>query len=161
MNLVVTGDADFHRFKLTCHQAAGPSFEKHMDRGMLQVGNDIAAAIAVGTDIYMPSGYEEIFGERVATRPELNKARRVMTVTTYARGRTGKTRDVVRINKGILKHPVFGRTRTLRSGRKQKNPWTVTHIRPGFFDDPVRLAPKSVERRLGDALGRVLDEAAG
>lgn len=161
MKLTVSGDAEFRAFQLSCHKAAS-GLERHMDRGLMQAGEDVGRAVHVTTDLYMPSGYEDIFRERLSTKVEPDRARRGVVVVAWGRGRTGKTRDLPRINKGILKHPVFGRERTLKSGLKQRNPWSVTTIRPRFFDDPFTFAaPKAVEGRLGQALENVLEEAAG
>lgn len=160
MKLTVSGDAEFRAFQLSCHKAAD-NLERRMDRGLMRAGEDVGRAVHVGTDIYMPSGFEDLFRNRLQTKVEPERARRGVVVVAWARGRTGKSRDVVRMNKGILKHPVFGRERTLKSGLKQRNPWATTAIRPRFFDDPFTFAaPKAVEGRLGQALEEVLEEAA-
>ncbi len=159
MKVTVTGDAGFREFRLACHRAAA-GVEKRMDRGLYQAGEDVGRAVHVTTDLYMPSGYEDIFRNRLTTKVEPDKARRAVVVVAWGRGRTGKTRDLPKINKGILRHPVFGRTRTLKTGRKQANPWSTTKVRAGFFDDPFKFAaPKAVEKRLGDALEGVLEDA--
>lgn len=160
MKLIVSGDAEFRAFQISCHRAAD-GMPRRMDRALAQAGEDVSRAVHVGTDIYMPSGYEDIFRNRLTTKVEPDRSRRAVVVVAWGRGRTGKTRDLPRINKGALKHPVRGRERTLKSGLKQKNPWTVTVIRPRFFDDPFTFsAPRAVEGRLGQALEDTLQEAA-
>lgn len=156
MHIVVWGDAGFRRYAAAYHYAAGPSFEKEMNRALDEAGEDVAAGIRVGTDIYMPSGYEEIFGTRLLTAVEPDRPRRSVAVVAWARGRTGR-RDVKRLDKGELRHPVFGRYRMLKSGMRQENPWAVTAIRPGFYSNPVRNAPVAMQRRLDQAGKRIVD----
>jgi hypothetical protein len=46
-----------------------------------------------------------------------------------------------------LRHPVFGRSRTTRRGRRP-NPWSVTSIKAGFHDRGVENAADEAEKRL-------------
>lgn len=172
MKLTVTGDAEFRAFQLSCRQAAD-GMEKRMDAGLLQAGEDVARAVHVTTDLYMPSKYEDIFRNRLQTLVEPERVHRSVAIVAWGRGRTGKTRDLPNINRGRLKHPVRGRIRVLTAGGKYVtkpenmrrgvyyNPWTVTVIRAGFFDDPFTFAaPKAVEGRLAQALEDTLEDAA-
>lgn len=167
MHVTVTGDAAFKRFSVQLDLAA-KGLEHEMDRALLEAGEDVTAGIRVGTDIYMPSGYEERFRMSLRTDVEQDKPRRKVSVVAWARGRNSR-RDVERLDKGILRHPVFGRTRELTAGGKNRknvikgkyvNPWAVTTIRPGFYSNPVANAHVAMGRRTSQAMDRVLEVAA-
>ncbi len=169
MQVTVSGDAGYKRYALAYRHAAGPSFEREMDRALVEAGDDVTAGIRVGTDIYMPSGYEELFSNRLITKVELSRPQRKVSVVAWARGKTSR-RDVKRHDKGELRHPVFGRERVLRAnGRyikksaniikgKYLNPWAVTAIRPGFYSNPVSNAPIAMQRRLKQAGEGITDK---
>lgn len=169
MHVTVTGDAAFKRFSVQLDLAAD-GLEHEMDRALLETGEDVTAAIRVGTDIYMPSGYEDRFRQSLRTDVEQDKPRRKVTVVAWGRGRSSR-RDVERLDKGILRHPVHGRYRELKAGGKYVknkqnlikgryvNPWAVTVIKPGFYSYPVSNADVAMARRTGQAMDRVLDVA--
>lgn len=158
MLVTVSGDASFKRFAVACDKASGPGFERHMDRGLREAGEDLGHAVRATTDIFMPSGYEDLFRSRLMSKVEiLHGARRGMRLTMYARGKVTR-REVERLEQGMLRHPVFGRTRRLKSGLLMKNPWSAQKIRSGFFSTPIKYATPQAIKRLDAALGRVLDQ---
>lgn len=158
MHVLVTGDAAFKRFAVACDKAAGPDFDKRMDHGLKQAGEDIGQAVVTASPIYMPSGYEAVLASRLRAQSELmRRPSRGVTVTVYAGGRSGR-RDVERLERGTLRHPVYGRYRRLKDGTLYKNPWSVTKIRPGFFSEPVRFSAPRAFKRLDVALGDVLQD---
>lgn len=169
MHVIVSGAAGYRIYAAAYRHAAGPSFEQEMDRALKEAGDDVAAAIRVGTDIYMPSGYEEVFRSRLLTSVEPNRPRRSVAVVAWARGKSGR-RDVRRLDEGELRHPVFGRYRELKAGGKYiknkknvikgryVNPWAVTAIKPGFYSNPVRNAPVAMQRRLDQAGKRIVEK---
>lgn len=158
MDIHVIGDAGFHRFAVACEKASGPDFDKRMNHGLRLAGDDIGQAIVTASDIYMPSGYEALFRSRVRAKTEVEQgAAHKATVIVFAPGKTGR-RDVQRLERGILRHPVYGRYRRLKNGTLYANPWTVTSIRRGFFSEPFRFAAPRAFKRINDALGGVLEE---
>lgn len=172
MLITVSGSRDFERFSAAMAKAARVDFDREMDRGLREAGEDIAAAVRRDTELYMPSGYEQLFAARLLTKVEKAQKFRGITVIAYAKGRSGR-RDVERLNEGQLRHPVFGRTRPLpaqgRFAKKRENlkngvyvnPWSVTKIRPGFFSVPVKLEGRKAVKRRGDqAIGRLFDGIA-
>lgn len=169
MLITVSGSKDFERFGAAMAKAARVDFDREMDRGLMQAGEDIAQAVRRETDHYMPSGYEQLFAARLLTKVEKAERFRGVTIIAYANGRSGR-RDVERLNEGQLRHPVFGRERPLpaqgRFAKKRqnlvngryKNPWSVTKIRPGFFTVPVKLAGRKAVRTRGEqAIDRLFD----
>lgn len=72
-----------------------------------------------------------------------------LIVKVYARGRT-EERDVVKVNAGILRHPVFGHRGT----------WRTTRVRPGFVDRPVDKLADEVLEKSADEVKVLLEEIA-
>lgn len=166
---MVTGHARFKRFAVACRTAAGPDFDRHMRRGLRLAGDDLGQAVVTTSEIYMPSGYEALFRARVLAKTEVSHTALTAEVHVYAKGKTGR-RDVLRLERGELRHPVWRRFRELSAGgrfAKKKenirgavyvNPWRVTRIRHGFFSEPIGFAAPRAFKRLDAALGDVLDE---
>lgn len=159
MKVTVTGDAGYKAFATSCRDFARTGLDKELDRGLREAGEDIAQAVRTSSDIFMPSGYEELFRSRLLSKVEPIRVAvgHGVTVIIYARGRSGR-RDVERLEQGILRHPVYGRYRTLKSGKRQANPWTITKIRPGFHSVPVAFASPRAVKRIDTAVGRALEK---
>jgi hypothetical protein len=85
---------------------------------------------------------------RAKAKTRTNKLSALISVTIYAAGQK-ENRDIVRVDAGVIRHPVFGRSRKTRRGR-QANPWAVTSTRAGFVSRPIdRLEPEVSRAALG------------
>jgi hypothetical protein len=117
---------------------------REMGRALNKAIEPIKTAIAESAAETMPSGYRGVLTASLKHRRTQRTAARTasLKLTTFAPGKRER-RDVVRLNKGQLRHPVFGRRR---------KPWTTTAIRPGFYDRGTKGAMPEVEKRLGEVL---------
>ena len=117
---------------------------REMGRALNKAIEPIKTAIAESAAESMPSGYRGVLTASLKHRRTQRTAARTasLKLTTFAPGKRER-RDVVRLNKGQLRHPVFGRRR---------KPWTTTSIRPGFYDRGTRRAMAEAEQRLGVVL---------
>jgi hypothetical protein len=138
--------------KLSAHiKATG---DKGLGRQMAKAVNEaiepVKKAIAASAEETMPSGYKETLTASLRHRKSQRTAARQasLRLTTYGDG-TKERRDLPRLNKGELRHPVFGRSRTTRRGRRP-NPWSVTSIKAGFHDRGVENAADEAEKRLAE-----------
>jgi hypothetical protein len=93
----------------------------------------------------MPSGYAPTLARSLKHRRTTRSGAREATVrlATYGDGKVER-RDLPALNKGSLRHPVFGRRRK----------WTTTKVRAGFHDRAVEKAGPGAEK----ALLRVVDD---
>lgn len=93
-----------------------------------------ASAIA-----HLPSGYRKIMAAavKVKTSAKVGTSNPRVTVTVFAPGFGREHRDVVTIDGGRLRHPVFGRTRRTALA-PEPSPWSVTTVRPGFAERPIQ-----------------------
>lgn len=117
-------------------------------------------AISASAERTMPSGYRATLTASLRHRRTQRTAARQasLRLTTIGEGRK-EQRDLDRLNKGGLRHPVFGRSRKTRRGRR-KNPWATTEIRAGFHDRGVKDAADEAEKRLGAVLDDFADRLA-
>ncbi len=112
-------------------------------------------------------GYRATVSKSVRFRVNVRAGSRSGTVRilTFAHGKA-ENRDLPRLDKGELRHPVFGRSRTVRdkgSGTGYKrvpSPWAVTKVVPRFFERGTRSADEHAEKELLVVLDRFADRLA-
>lgn len=161
VSVSVTGQTSFARFAVACYQASRQGVDKEFKRGLTDAGQDIEKAVRATTDNFMPKGYEAVFRGRLRTKVSVRLINQAgVTVAAYGLGRSGR-RDVERLEKGLLRHPVFGRWRErrgrFRNRHKIRNPWVEQRIKPGWFSAPVNAAAPKAFDKVDRAVGRVLD----
>jgi hypothetical protein len=131
---------------------------RQMSRALDATTKPISAAIKAEAMRVMPEsgGYREALTKSLRHRTSQRTAGRTaqLKLITYADG-TGQRRDVESLEKGELRHPVYGRSRNVR-GKRVPSPWAVTRIRPGFHE----RGTKNAGDEAGQRLGAVLDDFA-
>jgi hypothetical protein len=163
MRIEVTGADGFYRLAHALNEAGDRGLKRELDRGGREAGEVIADAVTDPVSIakYIPRNFEHRFQMAVRARVDVSsiRSRRVRAVI-WADGKTVR-RDIVAMNKGILKHPVFGRFRRLADGTLQANPWVSSppqRIRPGLVTEPAAAAMPAAIQKIDDAVGRVVDK---
>lgn len=107
---------------------------------------------------HMPSGYGKVLAGsmRVKTTVKLSTGNPAVTVTIWGDGFGPEHRDVTTIDRGVLRHPVFGRTRRTTLG-SVVSPWSVTRVVPGFADRAVQAIRAPLVSAVDKQLSRVAD----
>lgn len=110
-------------------------------------------------------GYASAFSRSLRFRTNLRTAARSASfrLTTFADG-THERRDIDAVEAGRLRHPVYGRSRRIRSGRRAgtmiSNPWAVTRIVGGYHkrgtDDAIDQAERQMSAVLADLSKRIV-----
>mgnify|MGYP000928117852 CR=1 FL=1 len=133
---------------------------REMARALNEAIEPVKTAIGASAERTMPSGYAPVLTASLRHRRAQRTAARQasLRLTTIGEG-VKEQRDLVRLNKGELRHPVFGRSRKTKRGRR-KNPWATTKIQPGFHDAGVKNAGPEAEKRLGKVLDNFADRLA-
>lgn len=109
----------------------------------------------------MPAGYERSLEASLRFRTSLlSGAATGVRVTMHGRGGGGGDRDVRALDRGVLRHPVYGRRRRTTRGRVFNNPWVVQAVRPGFWSDPARRVMRQVQDGMVEAIDRVAAKLA-
>lgn len=70
---------------------------------------------------------------------------------TFADG-VKERRDIGLLERGQLRHPVYGRSRPGRKGERRANPWAITAVRGGFHERGTADAMKHAESQMGEVL---------
>lgn len=154
----VDGAAELRRVAAGIRATGDKGLGRQMARALAGTSKPIGAAITAEAMRVMPEsgGYREVLTRSLRHKAAQRTAGRSaqLKLITFADG-TGERRDVEALEKGVLRHPVYGRSRTVR-GRRAPNPWAVTRIRPGFHERGVENAGPEAEK----ALRAVLDDFA-
>lgn len=102
-------------------------------------------------------GYSGTFSRSARYRTSLRAAGRTASfrMLVFAEG-AHQRRDIEKLEAGQLRHPVFGRSRSGRSGRRTSNPWAVTRVKGGYFRRGSDMAGPAAQREMV----KVLDEFA-
>lgn len=127
------------RLKAIGEKELNAELRKGVNRGARQ----IPRAVKAGVGEFMPSGYAPVL--RAALRFKTKNQAAGLTIQAMAKGNP-RDRKVTALNKGTLRHPVFG----------NREKWVAQSIRPGFFDQPAEQQRAAVRAELE----RVLDDIA-
>lgn len=140
---------------------------KDLARELKAATRPLSDAIRIEAVAVAPSGYDPTLSASLRFPTAVNISRLVglVTMRVYGDGRSER-RDIPALNRGRLRHPVYGRYRRRKyatvQGRRVRiaggqlipNPWVAQRIRAGFIDRPVdRLGPD-----LGRRMNAVIDD---
>jgi hypothetical protein len=161
LEVSIDGAATLHRVAAQMRAQGNKDLSKGMSAALSRATNPVRASIDAEASAVMPSGYRDLLTgslrHRTSRRASNNRAQVVLT--TYADG-TKERREIKALERGILRHPVFGRSRRVKSGNRAgtilPNPWAVTSIRPGFHERGTENAADAAR----DAMIQVVREYA-
>lgn len=145
------------QIRATGDKGLGREMAKALDKAI----EPVKAAIDASAEQTMPSGYKADLTASLKHRRTLRSATRTASVrlTTSAKGEK-ESRDLVALERGMLRHPVYGRFRRLKTGRRKANPWAVTRIRAGFHARGIEDAADEAEKKLIEVLDDLADRLA-
>jgi hypothetical protein len=148
----VSGAASLHELAARMRAEGQKSLSRQMSSALTKAADPLKAKIKEEASEVMPrdGGYQATFDKslrfRVGRASQESDAD--VTLTTYADG-TSERRDIRALNKGNLRHPVWGRSRPgARKGERHTNPWAVTTIRSQFWDRGVAGAMDEAEKQM-------------
>jgi len=154
----IQGRAQLRRLAAAVKATGDKGLGKEMSAALRKATKPIEAAIRSEAEAVMPSqgGYRGVLSKSLKVRvsQRIGSRRAALELKTFATG-TKERRDIGALNKGVLRHPVYGRSRPTRFGR-QTNPWSVTRIRPDFHGRGTARAADDAQRELG----KVMDDFA-
>ncbi len=130
----VSGGVDLTSVRRNLRMLGAGDLSRQMSRGLQRAAKPLRAEVQAEAVKAMPSGYGPLLSKSLRFRTSTRERRGAasLVIRIYGDGKK-EHRDVVRINKGVLRHPVYGR---------RKNPWVNQKVRVGFVDRPVdRMAP--------------------
>jgi hypothetical protein len=156
LDFQVDGQAQLRKLAAHIRATGNKGLGREFARALEKAVEPVKKSIVASAEQTMPSGYRETLTRSLKHRRTTRASARQASVrlATYGDGKSER-RDLPALNKGTLRHPVFGRSRPTRKGRKS-NPWAVTSIRAGFHDRAIEDAGDKAEQ----ALRGVLDDFA-
>lgn len=163
----VTGDDRLRRVARALKTIGDTGLGKQMGKGLREASKKLRTDIRAESAEVMPhrGGYQAVLTPSLRFRQQVKEARTTARVVfrTHADGAHNK-RDVPRLNRGQLRHPVYGRSRRrvwsttgkrIPGGQLIANPWATTSIQAGFVDRPVdRLGPE-IKKRMNEVIDQV------
>lgn len=143
----VTGRAELRRIQADVAKVPA-SLKARVVDGIRGALTPLKVEIPKAAGVRMPhrGGYASVLSRATkVTVRVLSKDTVTGTASVTAPGKS-KQRDIESINKGILRHPTFG--------RRGKGDWHAQRVRPKFIDDPfddaVDRAAKAMEEAIND-----------
>lgn len=159
LDLRIEGSAELHRLAEQIRASGDKGLGRQMAGALRKAAEPIQREIRTEyKGLPVKGGYAGVFSKSLRFRTQQRTATRTASyiLKTYADG-TKERRDIVRLEDGQLRHPVYGRSRpSRRKGERHGNPWAVTRVRGGFHKRGTDRAADEAERELS----RVLDEFA-
>lgn len=158
MAVVVTGYNELSRLGFRLREAGATGLTKELRKGLQEPLKPLAEQIRAGAPDHTPKGYEMTFARSLKFRTKVNLVGTTAGVD-FSVTATGKSqsRQIREINRGRLKHPVYGRRRLTRHGWIN-NPWAWQTVKPGFWDDPVRANFNAMRASMRAAMQRTADK---
>lgn len=167
------GAADAYRMAARLGDA-GKNLKRQLDRAGREASSIIITAVTdkSSTDRYIPEGFEARLHQSLQAKTVVRLAvHRTVTVVVTAMGKR-HLRELDRIDAGVLRAPVQGRTRRVTDGKRAKhperirgglyyNPWATHRIRPGVITEPAAAAMPRAVARYQAAAKRVADKING
>lgn len=142
----VSGAASLHRLAARMRAEGRKDLVREMGDALSKATDPLRAKIRESANETMPArgGYRGVFDKSLRFRQQRRgaAAEADVTLTTYADGKVER-RDIRALNRGTLRHPVFGH-------RKAK--WHTTKIRAGFWDRGVEGAAADAEKRMREVV---------
>lgn len=163
MKFHASGAADAVRLAYSLDEAADKNLRRELDRGSREAVKEIVTGVREDPRPYIPQGFEDEFIASLQHRASVRLLQqRTIEAVFWAMGKTHR-RKLEDMDAGILRHPVFDRTRPLtrhwiHKATSMLNPWVDQPIRPGVISEPGRAALVPAVRKLDDAVARVVEK---
>lgn len=163
----MTGGDGLRSVRRALREVGDKGLGRELSAGLMRAAKPLAPEVRATALRLMPSGYAPVLSRSLRFRTAVRETRHTARVTyrVYGDGQAER-RDVPTLDKGVLRHPVFGRTRRLRHHARHRatsmaNPWVAQPIPAGFVSGPVdALAPRA-RREMDAVIQGVADKIKG
>lgn len=145
----VTGSAELRYVAGKLRKAAARDLQVELSKAQREAFKPLAPEIRLEALAILPGGYGPTMANAVKVSVRSNLARATVTANIFARARK-ELRDVVAVNRGLLRHPLFG----------NRNRWYAQKVRAGFVTRAVNRLEDRIGRESTDALDRIVKEIA-
>lgn len=126
--------------------------EKELYDGITRAVEPLVAAVKKSLKGHLPDRYAEAVATSLVERAvRLTGSNPGVRLTASAKNVRGKQRDLVSLNKGRLRHPLYG----------NREWWYDQDVKKGFWDEPLADASDEVRKELVKVLDNIAEELAG
>lgn len=154
LDVQILGAAELKRLAAQIRTTGDKGLGREMAAGLRKTTAPVQKAIrSEYGGLPQRGGYAGVFSKSLRFRTALRTASRQASfrLTTFADGK-GERRDIDRLEKGELRHPVYGRSRDGRRGERLANPWAVTKVRGKFHERGTDSAADLAEKEMSIVL---------
>lgn len=147
----ITGGAELRYVAGRLRKAAARDLSRELRAGQRKAVRPLQPAVRSSALAVLPKrgAYNATMARSVKVSTRIGITAGTVSVRVYATGKTD-LRDLVAVNNGILRHPLFG-------DRKR---WHLTRVPRGFVDKPFDALQERIVAESNDAIGRVLESIA-
>jgi hypothetical protein len=168
LEVSINGAATLHRVAAQMRTEANKPLAREMGKAIAKATEPVKVEIKAEAERVMPSegGYRSLLTKSLRWRMSRRSAGQTAQVilATYADG-TSERRDIVALERGSLRHPIWGRSRRIKVGNRAgtiiPNGWAVTTIRSGFHERGTASAMDAAQAALADVVQDYAGRLAG
>lgn len=165
IDLKVVGAHELHSLARRLREEGHIGLKTEMRRTLSKADRPLEVAVRAGVGEYLPTRYARILAKatKVTTRLKTTGSDVSVRLQVGAKGKVYPRHIAKYDNPGILRHPVFGRTRPLKNHAKLKavtytNPWVAQNVRPGFVSDHFDALRGQLRRDLIQAMHHIAEK---
>lgn len=155
----VSGAAELKKVAAQIRREGNKDLSRDMSRALSRSVEPVKVSIRQSAAETMPTrgGYSPVFLKSLRFRQKKSGSGNSasLSLITYAEGKQER-RDIVSLERGRLRHPVFGRS----SKNRRAHPWATTNIRAGFHrrgsDNAADQAEKEILKVVDDFARRLI-----
>jgi hypothetical protein len=135
----VSGSSQLHVLAARIRAVGDKGLGREFGDALKKTAEPVQAAVREESARVLPGSYAALFSTSLRFRTQLRTGAREasLRLVTFADGKKER-RDIVSINQGALRHPLFGNRRH----------WYATRVRSGFFDRGTDQAADEAEKKM-------------
>lgn len=137
---MAAGGRELHDLARRCRQVGDKALINRMRKGLVAATREAGPAVREAFREAMPKrgGYADVLADDLQFKTSVRTGGSTAKVelVVFADG-VKERRDVPSLNRGRLRHPVWGRSRRLANGRRRQNPWADTQVPARSFDKAI------------------------
>jgi len=151
VDIRIEGADKFARLAKALRQIGDTELRRELYAGMNRAVKPLTESVRGATRRYLPDRYADELSETLRVRPRRRAGRDPgVSLTGSAKTRRGKDRDLRALNRGVLRHPLYG----------NREHWFNQPVKAGWWDGPLTDGADEVRQELVnvlDDIGKKLD----
>lgn len=146
MDVKVTGAEEFGILARRLKEAGAKDLQKELYAAINRSARPLTQKMKLSTDTYLPGRYAaELSASLRVSTSKLSGRNPAVRLKAAAKTPSGKPRNLVALNRGRLRHPLYGNRRH----------WFNQAVRPRFYDEPLEQGAPRVRAELVEAIQKV------